>query len=388
LDFEFTETQEVIRKQVGELCKRFPLTYWREKDRKKQYPEEFVNAFTQAGWLSALIPEKYGGAGLGMLEASIILEEINHSGGAATPCHAQMYTMGAILRHGSEEQKERYLPKIAKGDLRLQSFAVTEPDVGSDTTKIKTFAKREGDKFVINGRKIFISRVQHSDLMLLLARTTPYEKVEKKTKGLSIFLVDLRQAQKDGSIKINPIETMINHETNELIFQDLVVPKENLIGEQGAGFYHILDGLNAERILVAAQCIGDSYWFIEKAVSYANERVVFDRKIGQNQGVQFPIADVYTKVRAADLMRYKAATRFDQNKECGEEANTAKFLASEALSRAAEVAMTTFGGYGLATDMDIERKFRESRLYVVAPVTNNMVLSYIASHVLGLPRSF
>jgi acyl-CoA dehydrogenase len=387
MDFDSNETQQIIRKQVGDLCKKFPPTYWREKDRKREYPNEFVDSLTEAGWLAALIPEKYGGAGLGMVEASIILEEINRSGAVATPCHAQMYTMGALLRHGTEKQKEMYLPKIAKGELRLQSFGVTEPDAGSDTTKIRTFARKEGDNYVINGRKVFISRIQHSDMMLLLARTTSIEEVERKALGLSLFLVDLRGTL-GKSIIANPIETMVNHETNELVIENLVVPAENLVGEEGKGFYHILDGMNAERILVAAECIGDSYWFIEKSTSYAKSRVVFGRPIGQNQGVQFPIADVYTKVSAADLMRYRAALRFDEKKECAEEANMAKLLASEALSRTADVAMTTYGGYGLATDMDIERKFRESRLYVVAPVTNNMVLSYIADHVLGLPRSF
>ena len=387
MDFDQTDTQEVIRNQVGELCKRFPLTYWRERDRKKEYPKEFVDALTQAGWLAALIPEKYGGAGLGMLEASIILEEISKSGAVATPCHAQMYTMGALLRHGSEGQKEKYLPKIAKGELRLQSFGVTEPEAGSDTTKIKTFAKKQGSDYVVSGRKIFISRIQHSDMMLLLVRTTPFEQVQKKTLGLSLLLVDLRTALGNG-IVANPIDTMVNHETNELIIENLRVPVENLIGEEGKGFYHILDGMNAERILVSAECIGDSYWFIERAKSYAKTRVVFGRPIGQNQGIQFPIADAYAKVTAADLMRYKAAMRYDQNKDCGEEANMAKLLASEALSRTADVAMTTYGGYGMAVDADIERKFRESRLYVVAPVTNNMILSYIADHILGLPRSF
>jgi acyl-CoA dehydrogenase len=387
MDFEFTELQEVIRKQVRDLCQKFPASYWREKDQKKEYPVEFVGELTRAGWLGALIPEEYEGAGLGMLEASIILEEINHSGGGATACHAQMYTMGAILRHGSEEQKKKYLPSVAKGEIRLQSFGVTEPEAGSDTTRIKTFARRDGDFYVINGTKIFISRVQHSDMMLLLARTTPYEEAEKKTLGLTLFLVDLKN-NIGKTIQANPIDTMINHETNELEIRDLVVPAENVIGAEGRGFYHILDGMNAERILVSSESIGDAYWFIDKAVEYAKHRVVFDRKIGQNQGVQFPIADAYLKVKAADLMRCKAAVRFDQNKECGEEANSAKLLSSEALSRAADVAMTTYGGYGLATSTDIERKFRESRLYLVAPVTNNLVLSYIGTHVLGMPRSF
>lgn len=387
MDFEFTELQDLIRDQVRELCQKFQPSYWRQCDQKKEYPEQFVNELTKAKWLAALIPESYGGAGLGMLEASIILEEINHSGGIATPCHAQMYTMGAILRHGSEEQKSKYLPRIAKGEIRLQSFGVTEPEAGSDTTKIKTFARRDGDTYIINGRKVFISRVQHSDMMLLLARTTPYEKCEKKTMGLTLFLVDLK-SNIGKTIQASPIDTMMNHETNELVMQDLVVPAENVVGEEGKGFYHILDGMNAERILVSSECIGDSYWFIEKAVDYANQRIVFDRKIGQNQGVQFPISETYLRVKAADLVRYKAAVRFDQKKECGEEANSAKLLSSEALARAADVAMTTYGGYGVATSTDIERKFRESRLYLIAPVTNNLVLSYIGSHVLGMPRSF
>ena len=386
LDFELSETQDTIRKEVADLCSRFPATYWREKDVKKEYPGEFVETLTKAGWLSALIPQQYGGAGLGMLEASIILEGINRSGGIATACHAQMYTMGAILRHGSEAQKERFLPEIAKGSLRLQSFAITEPEAGSDTSKIKTFARRDGDHYTIDGNKVFTSRVQHSDLMLLLARTTPYDEVEKKTMGMSLFLVDLRKA--GSAIKVNPIQTMVNHETNELVIQNLVVPKDSLVGEEGKGFYHLLDGLNAERILVAAECIGDGYWFIDKSVSYAKQRVVFDRPVGENQGVQFPIAEAYARIRAADLMRYKAATRFDQGKDCGEEANSAKLLASEASWQAANVAMMTYGGYGMALDSDIERKFRESRLYMVAPVANNLVLAYIGSHVLGLPRSF
>jgi acyl-CoA dehydrogenase len=386
LDFEFSESQKAIRKGVSELCSTFPPTYWRSKDKAKEYPEEFVKALTSAGWLSALIPAEYGGAGLGMLEASIILEEVNRSGGVATACHAQMYTMGALLRHGSPEQKQRYLPEIAKGTIRLQSMALTEPESGSDTTKIKTFAKLDGDSYVLNGRKIFISRVQHSDLMLMVARTTPLEKVEKKTMGLSLFLVDLRSA--GNALKVNPIETLVNHETNELQIENLVVPKENLVGQEGDGFYHLLDGLNAERILIAAECIGDGYWFIDKAVSYARQRVVFDRPIGGNQGIQFPIARAYSDIKAADLVRYKAASMFDQGKDCGEEANMAKLLASEASWEAANVAMTTYGGYGMAVDSDIERKFRESRLYLVAPVTNNLVLGYLGSHTLGLPRSF
>jgi acyl-CoA dehydrogenase len=386
LDFEFSENQIAIRKGVSELCSSFPPTYWRAKDKARKYPEEFVKALTSAGWLSALIPTEYGGAGLGMLEASIILEEINHSGGVATACHAQMYTMGALLRHGSPEQKMKYLPDIAKGSIRLQSMALTEPESGSDTSKIKTFAERDGDSYVLNGHKIFISRVQHSDLMLVVARTTPLDKVEKKTMGLSLFLVDLRDA--GSALKVNPIETLVNHETNELQLENLVVPKENLVGEEGKGFYHLLDGLNAERILIAAECVGDGYWFVDRAVSYAKQRVVFDRPIGGNQGIQFPIARAYSDIKAADLVRYKAATKYDQGKECGEEANMAKLLSSEASWQAANVAMTTFGGYGMAVDSDIERKFRESRLYLVAPVTNNLVLGYLGSHTLGLPRSF
>jgi acyl-CoA dehydrogenase len=386
LDFEFSESQNAIRKGVSELCSTFPATYWRAKDKAKEYPEEFVKALTSAGWLSALIPTEYGGAGLGMLEASIILEEINHSGGVATACHAQMYTMGALLRHGSPEQKAKYLPDIAKGSVRLQTLALTEPESGSDTTSIKTFAKRDGDSYVLNGHKVFISRVQHSDLMLVVARTTPLDRVEKKTMGLSLFLVDLRKA--GDALKVNPIETLVNHETNELQMENLVVPKESLVGQEGMGFYHLLDGLNAERILVAAECIGDGYWFIDRSVSYAKQRVVFDKPIGGNQGVQFPIAKAYSDIRAADLVRYRAATKYDQGKECGEEANMAKLLASEASWEAANVAMTTYGGYGMAVDSDIERKFRESRLYLVAPVTNNLVLGYIGSHALGLPRSF
>ena len=386
MDFELNENQEAMRKAVSELCRTFQPTYWRAKDKERKYPEEFVDALTKAGWLSALIPAEYGGAGLGMLEASIILEEINHSGAVATACHAQMYTMGAILRHGSPEQKAKYLPGIAKGQIRLQSMALTEPESGSDTTKIKTFAKLEGDSYIVNGHKTFISRVQHSDLMLLVARTTPYEKAEKKTMGLSLFLVDLREA--GDSIKVDPIETLVNHETNELQIQDLSIPKDSLVGKEGMGFYHLLDGLNAERILVAAECIGDGYWFVDKAVSYAKQRTVFGKPIGANQGVQFPIAKAYSSIRAADLVRYKAASRFDMGKDCGEEANMAKLLASEASWEAANVAMTTYGGYGMAVDSDIERKFRESRLYMTAPVANNLVLGYLGSHTLGMPRSF
>lgn len=386
MNFDLTEEQSMIRKQVRELCARFPAKYWRDLDKRREYPEEFVNELTKAGWLATLIPQRYGGAGLGALEAGIILEEINRSGGNAAACHAQMYIMGSLLRHGNEEQKARYLPKIARGELRLQAFAVTEASAGSDTTKITTFAKKQGDKYVVNGQKVFTSRVQHSDLMILLARTTPYEEVSKKTMGLSLFLIDLRKA--GDSIRVKPIETMINHETNELFIQNLEVPAENLIGEEGEGFRYVLDGLNAERILLAAECIGDAEWFIDKSVEYARNRVVFDRPLGQNQGIQFPMAQVYARTRAADLVRYKAATLFDQNKSCGEEANLAKYLASEASWEAANVAMNVYGGYGLATDFDVERKMRETRLFIVAPISNNLVLSYIGEHVLGLPRSY
>jgi acyl-CoA dehydrogenase len=333
-----------------------------------------------------LIPEEYGGAGLGFSEAAVVLEEINRNGGSSTACHAQMYTMGAVLRHGSKEQKEKYLPLIAEGKLRLQSFGITEPDAGTDTTKIKTFAEKKGDRYIINGQKIFISRYQHSDLLLLLARTTPLDKVEKKTLGMSIFLVDLRTV--GNSIEAKPIKTMVNHETNVLYINDLEVPEEALVGEEGKGFYHILDGMNAERILVASEAIGDGKWFIEQAVKYANERVVFDRPIGKNQGIQFPIAKAYMAVRAAESIRNIAAEKFDQGLPCGEEANMAKYLASEASWEAGEAAMTTFGGYAVAKEYHIERKWKEARLMRTAPISNNLVLSYIGQHVLGLPRSF
>ena len=382
-----TPVQIALRKRVRELCARYPDEYWRKVDRERAYPEEFINALTEAGYLAALIPEEYDGAGLGVLDSSIILEEINRSGGNAGAAYGQMYTMGTLLRHGSEEQKKRYLPKIASGELRLQAFGVTEPDAGSDTTKLKTRAVRKGDKYVINGQKVFISRVQHSDLMILLARTTPVDQVKKRSEGLSVFLVDLHQAIGNG-LTVTPIRTMMNHESNELFFQDVEVPAENLIGEEGKGFRYILDGMNAERILIAAECVGDGYWFIERAVRYANERVVFDRPIGKNQGVSFPIAQAYVHVRAADLMRLDAAKRFDASQPCGPEANMAKHLAAEASWEAANVALQTHGGYGFTEEYDIERKFRETRLYQVAPLSTNLILSYVAEHVLGLPRSY
>lgn len=380
------EELELITESIRALCKKFPEAYWREKDKEKAYPEEFIQALTEEGWLSVLIPEEYGGAGLGMVEAGIILEEINRSGGNAAAGHAQMYTMGAILRHGSEEQKQRYLPKIASGELRLQAFGVTEPTAGSDTTSIETTAVRKGDKYMINGQKIWISRTEHSDLMLLLARTTPKDQVTKKTEGLSLFLLDM-QEQKDR-ITIRPIDTMINHATTEVFFENVEIPVENRIGEEGKGFRYILSGMNAERILIASESIGDGLYFIDKAVQYANEREVFHRPIGQNQGVQFPIAESYMEIEAAKLMRDQAAELFDQGINCGKEANMAKYLASEATWKAANAAMNTFGGYGFASEYHIERKFREARLFIVAPVTNNLILSYVAQHVLGLPRSF
>ena len=376
-----------LRAMVGELCRRFPDDYWREMDRERGYPEEFVAAMTQAGYLSALIPEEYGGLGLGVTEGAIILEEVNRSGGNAGACHAQMYTMGTLLRHGSEEQKREYLPQIASGELRLQAFGVTEPDSGTDTTSLRTTAVRRGDHYVVTGQKIFISRVQHSDLMLLLARTTPRDQVARKSEGLSTFLVDLRDAPAD-KFEARPIDTMMNHETNQVFFDGLEVPAENLVGEEGKGFRYILDGMNVERILIAAECIGDGDWFIERAIGYAKERIVFDRPIGQNQGVAFPIARAYVNIRAADLMRQRAAALFDAGQPCGAEANMAKLLAADASWEAANAAVQTHGGYGFAAEFDIERKFRETRLYQVAPISTNLILSYVAQHVLGLPRSF
>jgi acyl-CoA dehydrogenase len=375
------------RQAIRELCANFNSKYWQDVEEHAAYPEEFVKALTDAGWLAALIPEQYGGGGLGVSEAAVILEEINRSGGNSGACHAQMYIMGTILRHASEAQKQKYLPAIASGELRLQSFAVTEPTTGTDTTKTATFAERKGDRYVVNGQKIWISRVQHSDLMLLLARTTPLPQVKKKTEGLSIFLVDLRNGNQQG-LTVRPIRNMVNHETNELFFEDFEIPAENLIGEEGHGFRYVLDGMNAERILIAAECIGDGYWFVDKARHYANERIVFDRPIGKNQGVQFPIANAYVQVRAADLMRFEAARLFDEGVACGAESNMAKLLAADASWNAANVCLQTHGGFGFAAEYDVERKFRETRLYQVAPVSTNLILSYIGEHVLGMPRSF
>jgi len=380
---EFQEYRSAIR----ELCAKYDSKYWQQVEERAGYPEEFVKALTDAGWLAALIPEEYGGGGLSVTEASVILEEINRSGANSGACHAQMYIMGALLRHGSDEQKRKYLPGIARGELRLQSFAVTEPTTGTDTTKTRTMAVRNGDRYIVNGQKVWISRIQHSDLMLLLARTTPLPDVKKKTDGMSIFLVDLRGAEQKG-MTVRPIRNMVNHETNEVWFEDFDVPAENLIGEEGMGFRYILDGMNAERILIAAECIGDGYWFVEKARTYANDRTVFDRPIGKNQGVQFPIARAYANVRAADLMRYEAARRFDAGEPCGAEANMAKLLSSEASWAAADVCLDTHGGLGFVDAHDVERKFRETRLYKVAPVSNNLVTSFVATKVLGLPRSY
>jgi acyl-CoA dehydrogenase len=376
-----------IRSAVRALCADFPDEYFRTVDAQRGYPERFVDALIQAGWLSAMIPEEYGGSGLGLTAASVIMEEINRCGGNSGAVHGQMYNMGTVLRNGSRAQKETYLPRIAAGELRIQSMAVTEPTTGSDTTKLKTTAVRKEDRYVINGQKVWISRVQHSDLMILLARTTPLAEVRKKSEGMSIFIVDVQEALARG-MTIRPIPNMVNHETNELFFDNLEVPAQNLIGEEGQGFRYILDGLNAERTLIAAECIGDGYWFIERATRYANERVVFDRPIGRNQGVQFPIAEVYIEVEAANLMRFEAARRFDAHLSCGAEANMAKYLAAKASWEAANVCLQTHGGFGFACEYDIERKFRETRLYQVAPISTNLIFSYVAEHVLGLPRSF
>ncbi len=384
--FKLSEDQETIRKAVRDICLRYPDSYWREVDERRGYPEAFVEELTKAGWLSALIPEEYGGAGLGITEASIILEEINHCGGNSGACHAQMYIMGTMLRHGNERQKRQYLPLIASGELRLQAFGVTEPDAGSETTRITTMAVRKGDKYIINGQKIWTSRVQHSDMMLLLARTTPYDQLSDKTCGLSVFLVDLREA--GDALEVRPIMNMVNHETNQVFITNLEVPAENLIGEEGAGFRYIIDGWNAERILIAAECIGDGHWFVERAAKYTSERVVFGKPIGANQGVQFPVAHAYAAVEAANLMRFKAAALFDAGEKCGAEANMAKLLSSEASWEAANVCLNAHGGYGFACEYDVERKFRETRLYTVAPINNNLVLAYIGQHVLKMPKSY
>jgi acyl-CoA dehydrogenase len=381
------ERHPEIRSAIRALCAEYPDEYFRRVDAERGYPEAFVDALIRAGWLAALIPEEYGGAGLGLSEASVILEEVNRCGANAGAVHGQMYNMGTLLRHGSVEQKRAYLPPIAEGRLRIQSMAVTEPAAGTDTTKIRTTAVRRGDRYVVNGQKVFISRVLHSDLMILLARTTPVEQAERRSAGLSIFIVDLREAIGRG-LTVRPIANLVNHETNELFFDDLEIPAANLIGEEGKGFRYILDGLNAERTLIAAECIGDGYWFIERAVHYANERVVFDRPIGKNQGVQFPIAESFIEIEAANLMRYRACDRFDAGEACGAEANMAKHLAARASWEAANVCLQTYGGFGFASEYDVERKFRETRLYQVAPISTNMIYAYVAEHVLGLPRSF
>jgi acyl-CoA dehydrogenase len=376
-----------IRDGVRAVCNQFDSAYWQKVDHDRAYPEAFVDALTTAGWLAALIPQEYGGAGLGLSEASVIMEEVNRCGGNAGACHGQMYNMGTLLRHGSPEQKRRYLPDIASGRLRLQSMGVTEPTTGTDTTNLKTVAQRRGDHYVVNGQKVWISRVQHSDLMILLARTTPVDQVARKSDGMSIFIVDLHQAIGKG-MTVRPIPNMVNHETNELFFDNLEIPVENLIGEEGKGFKYILDGLNAERTLIAAECIGDGYWFVDRARKYASDRVVFGRPIGRNQGVQFPIAADYIEIEAANLMRFRACELFDAGKPCGAEANMAKYLAAKASFEAANTCLQTHGGFGFACEYDVERKFRETRLYQVAPISTNLILSYVAEHVLGLPRSF
>jgi acyl-CoA dehydrogenase len=380
-----TDEQRALKAGVAEICKRYPGEYWRQLDQERAYPEAFVTELTRAGYLAALIPPEYGGAGLGILEGGLILETINACGGNGAACHAQMYIMGTVLRHGSEDQKRRYLPKIATGELRLQAFGVTEPNSGSDTTKLQTTAVRRGDRYVVNGQKIFISRVLQSDLMLLLARTTPVDKVKRKTDGLSVFLFDLRQAQ---GLEVRPLRMMMNHSTNALFFDSMEIPAESLIGEEGRGFSYIIDGMNAERILVASDSLGDGRWFVEKAVAYSNQRVIFGRPIGVNQGVQFPIAKAHMSVEAAELMRNKAAALFDAGQPCGAEANMAKYLAAEAAWEAANACVDCHGGYGFAEEYDVERKFREARLYKIAPVNQNLVTAYIAEHVLGLPRSY
>lgn len=385
-DYGLTSEQRALCQAVRDLCVRFPETYWRDLDARTAYPTEFIDALTEGGYLASMIPEEFGGMGLGVMDGGLILEEVNRSGGNSAPGHAQMYIMGTLLRHGSPEQKEAYLPEIAKGTLRLQAFGVTEPDAGSDTLSITTRAVREGTKYVVNGRKVFISRVLQSDLMLLLVRTTPKEQCARRTEGLSVLLVDLRRAIGDG-LEVRPIDTMVNHHSNELIIDNLEVPTENLVGEEGMGFRYILSSMNAERILVASESIGDGRYFVERAVQYANERKVFGKPIGQNQGVQYPIARAYAAVECARLMRDKAARLFDEGGNPGEEANLAKLLGAEAAWQAANMCMDTYGGYGMAAEYNIERKFRESRLYMVAPVTNNMVLNYISHQVLGLPRS-
>ena len=376
-----------IREGIKSLCKEFPPEYHRKIDEDQKYPEEFVDALTKAGWMAALIPEEFGGSGLGLIEASIVMEEINRSGGNSGACHGQMYNMNTLVQHGSTDQKNRILPKLASGELRLQSMAVTEPTTGTDTTKLKTFAEKKGDRYIINGQKVWTSRVQHSDLMILLARTTPLSDVKKKSEGLSIFLVDVKEAIGKG-LSLKPIRNMVNHETNELFFDELEIPGDNLIGKEGEGFKYILTGLNAERALIAAECIGDGYWFIDKVTDYVKSRIVFDRPIGQNQGVQFPIAEAFIELEAANLMRYKACELFDAGKPCAAEANMAKYLAAKASWESANACIQFHGGFGFASEYDVERKFRETRLYQVAPISTNLILSYVAEHILNLPRSF
>jgi acyl-CoA dehydrogenase len=379
------ELRRDLRQLVDRICADYPDSYWQEVDAARRYPEEFVDALTGTGCLGALVPEEFGGLGLGLGDASVILEGINANGGNAGPVHAQLYTMGSVLRHGTEEQKRRYLPAVASGELRLQAFGVTEPTAGTDTTSIRTTAERTADGYVINGQKVFISRVQHSDLMLLLARTTPREEAAKKSDGMSLFLVDLREAK---GVDLRPIRTMVNHETNEVFFDNVHVPADALVGEEGRGFRYVLDGMNAERILIASECVGDGRWFVERAARYASERVVFGRPVGQNQGVQFPIARAHVNVEAADLMRWRACDLFDAGRPCGAEANMAKLLAADASWEAANAALQTHGGYGFTAEYDIERKFRETRLYQVAPVSTNLILAHIGQHVLKMPRSF
>ena len=376
-----------IKLAVEKLCQEYPGEYWRELDRNQKYPTDFVKALTESGFLSVLIPEEFGGSGLGIVAASTILEEIHHQGCNAAACHAQMYTMGTVLRHGSEQQKKKYLPKIADGSLRLQAFGVTEPTSGTDTTSLRTTAVKEDSEYIINGQKIWTSRAEHSDLMLLLARTTPINQVEKKTEGLSVFLLDMQEGKKNG-LSIKPIKTMMNHATTEVFFDNLRIPEDNLVGEEGKGFRYILSGMNAERILIAAECIGDAKWFTKKSTTYANERNIFGRPVGQNQGIQFPIAKAYANMKAAELMVYHAARLYDEGKSIGEEANTAKLLAADASWAAAEACVQTHGGFGFAEEYDVERKFREARLYQVAPISTNLILSYLSEHVLGMPRSY
>ncbi len=384
---DLTDLHDDLRSGVRQLCAKYPGEYWQKVDKDHSYPTDFVNSMSEAGYLKALIPEEYGGIGVGITEASIILEEVHRSGGNAAACHAQMYIMGTLLRHGSDEQKAYYLPKIASGELRLQAFGVTEPNAGTDTTNLRTRAVRDGDEYVVNGQKIWISRAEHSDLMILLARTTPIDQVKKKTQGLSVFLIDLKSTIGNG-VTIKPIETMINHQTTEIFIDNLRIPADTLIGEEGMGFRYILDGMNAERVLIAAECVGDGYWFVDKATNYANDREVFGRPISQNQGIQFPIAQAYIHLRAADLMRYEAARLYESGQPCGAEANMAKLLAADASWEAANTALQTYGGYAFAREYDIERKFRETRLYQVAPISTNLVLSYVGQHILGMPRSF